>query len=66
MAVSPSSVEFNLAQVHEAIAAAIPDRECIVFRDRRLTWSDVNERTRRLANVLADSGLGARPGGRAG
>jgi fatty-acyl-CoA synthase len=64
--VSPSNVEFNLAQVHEAIAAAIPDRECIVFRDRRLTWQQVNERTRRLANVMADAGLGARPGGRAG
>src|SRR4051812_34002574 len=59
-------MEFNLAQVHEAIAEAIPDRECIVFRDRRLTWSDVTERTRRLANVLAGAGLGARPEGRAG
>jgi fatty-acyl-CoA synthase len=58
--------EFNLAQVHEAIAAAIPDKECIVFRDRRLTWADVTDRTRRLANVLADAGLGARPEGRAG
>jgi fatty-acyl-CoA synthase len=56
----------NLAQVHEGLAAAFPERECIVFRDRRLTWSQVNERTRRLANVLADAGLGARPGGRAG
>jgi fatty-acyl-CoA synthase len=59
-------MEFNLAQVHEAIAEAIPDKECIVFRDRRLTWRDVTERTRRLANVLADAGLGARAGGRAG
>ncbi len=59
-------MEFNLAQVHEEIAAAIPDRECIVFRDRRLTWADVNDRTRRLANALAAEGLGAFPGGRAG
>jgi fatty-acyl-CoA synthase len=59
-------MEFNLAQVHEAIAAAIPDRECIVFRDRRLTWANVTDRTRRLANVLADAGLGARPEGREG
>ena len=28
---------FNLAVIHEAIAAAIPERECLVFRDRRLT-----------------------------
>jgi fatty-acyl-CoA synthase len=59
-------MEFNLAQVHEAIADAIPDKECIVFRDRRLTWRDVADRTRRLANVLAGAGLGARVGGRAG
>jgi fatty-acyl-CoA synthase len=60
------NTQFNLAQVHEAIADAIPDRECIVFRDRRLTWRDVTDRTRRLANVLADAGLGARPAGREG
>ena len=29
----------NLAAIHEAIAAAIPDRECLVFRERRLTWA---------------------------
>src|SRR4051794_6175801 len=59
-------MEFNLAQVFDAIADAVPDRECIVFRDRRLTRREVNERTNRLANVLADAGLGARPEGRAG
>ena len=53
--------EFNLAAVHEAIAAAVPDRECIVFRDRRLTYAEVTDRTRRLAHVLARPGLGARP-----
>jgi 3-oxocholest-4-en-26-oate---CoA ligase len=56
----------NLAAVHEAIAAARPDRECIVFGARRLSWADVNDRTRRLANVLASAGLGARPDGRQG
>ncbi|HEX4821466.1 MAG TPA: acyl-CoA synthetase [Acidimicrobiales bacterium] len=59
-------MEFNLAQVHEAIAEAIPDKECIVFRDRRLTWKDVTDRTRQLANVLGAAGLGARPNGRDG
>ena len=58
--------DLNLAAVHEAIAAAVPDRECIVFRDRRLTYAEVTERTRRLAHVLHDRGLGARPEGRAG
>ena len=51
-------MEFNLAQIFEGIAASIPDRECIVWRDRRLTYRQVNERTRRLANYLLSRGLG--------
>jgi fatty-acyl-CoA synthase len=51
-------VELNLACIHEAIAAAVPDRECIVWRDRRLSWAEVTDRTRRLAHVLLDAGLG--------
>jgi fatty-acyl-CoA synthase len=48
----------NLAVIHEAIAERVPDRECLIFRDRRLLWSDVTERTRRLASVLRGHGLG--------
>src|SRR6188472_444830 len=59
MAVVEVPEELNLAAVHEAIAAAIPDRECLVWRDRRLTWSDVTDRSRRLAWVLREAGLGA-------
>lgn len=50
---------FNVGSVHEAIAEAIPDRECLIFRDRRLSWRDVTDRTRRLAAVLRAHGLGA-------
>ena len=50
-------MEFNLGEINEAIAAAIPDREMMVWRDRRLTYGQVAERTRRLANYLR----GARP-----
>jgi len=50
--------QLNLAEVHEAIAATRPDQLCLVFRDRRLTWAEVTERTRRLANALHDRGLG--------
>ena len=49
---------FSLARLHETIAEAIPDRECLVFRDRRFTWEQVTDRTRRLANVLSSAGLG--------
>ena len=49
---------FNLAEIHEAIAAIDPGRDCIVRGDRRFTWGDVTERTRRLANHLVAAGLG--------
>jgi acyl-CoA synthetase (AMP-forming)/AMP-acid ligase II len=53
-------MEFNLADIHEAVSASSPDRECIVWRDRRFTYGQVTERTRRLANYLAGRGLGVR------
>ena len=55
-----STVELNVAVITEAIAAAHPDRDGLVFRDRRLSWADVADRTRRLARVLLDSGIGLR------
>ena len=53
-------MEFNLADVNDAVSAAIADRECIVWRDRRLTYGEVAERTNRLANHLVERGLGVR------
>ncbi|MFB4317387.1 AMP-binding protein [Actinomadura sp. 21ATH] len=52
--------QLDLATLHEAVAAAVPDRECLIWRDRRLTWRDVTDRTRRLARVLHEHGLGVR------
>jgi fatty-acyl-CoA synthase len=52
------NTNFNLAEISEAIAAAIPGRECLVFRERRTTWGELNDRTRRLANYLRGRGLG--------
>jgi acyl-CoA synthetase (AMP-forming)/AMP-acid ligase II len=51
-------MDFNLAEIHEAIAAAVPERECIVHGARRLSWGEVDERSRRLANLLRARGLG--------
>jgi fatty-acyl-CoA synthase len=48
----------GIAEIHEAIAATRPDQECLIFRDKRFTWSDVTSRTRQLANYLASQGLG--------
>ena len=53
-------MDFNFAEVNEAIAAAIPDREALIWRDRRLTHGMLAERSRRLANVLIGRGLGLR------
>jgi len=52
------TAQFSVAEVHEAIAATRPDEVCLVFRDRRLTWADVTQRTRRFANHLVAAGLG--------
>ena len=48
----------SVAELHETIAALQPDKECLIFRDQRLTWADVTERTRRLANYLIAQTLG--------
>ncbi|MDZ4278874.1 MAG: AMP-binding protein, partial [Dehalococcoidia bacterium] len=50
-------MEFNLADVFESVAGAIPEREAIVCGDRRLTYAQLDERANRLAHHLAASGL---------
>ncbi|MEE3327066.1 MAG: acyl-CoA synthetase [Myxococcota bacterium] len=49
----------NLARVHEAIAEVIPERDCIVYGERRFSWAQTTDRTRRLADVLRQHGLGS-------
>jgi acyl-CoA synthetase (AMP-forming)/AMP-acid ligase II len=51
------AMELNLGDLSETIAAAIPDRPAILHRDRRMTYGQLNERSRRLANHLLDRGL---------
>src|SRR5262245_14765710 len=48
----------TLAEINEAIADTIPEREAIVTATRRLTWRDFQLRSRRLANLLLERGLG--------
>src|SRR5687768_13340202 len=55
-----SAVEFNLAELSETIAAAIPDRAMLRWRGRTLSYGQVTERTRRLGNYLHGRGLGVR------
>ncbi|MGH9008205.1 MAG: acyl-CoA synthetase [Acidimicrobiales bacterium] len=48
----------NHADAFVAAAQAVPDRDCIVFRDRRLSYGQVAERSRRLANLFLEHGVG--------
>ncbi|MEB4211110.1 AMP-binding protein [Mycobacterium sp. 94-17] len=52
-------MRYNHAELFAGIAAAMPERDCIVFRERRLTYRDVAERTNRLANILLAQGITA-------
>ena len=53
-------IELNVPSICEAVGAAHPDRDCLVFRERRFSWAEVQDRTRRLARVFHDAGLGVR------
>jgi len=53
------NVEFNLADLYECVAACIPEREVVVWRDTRLTHRQLEERANRLAHGLEDLGLAA-------
>ena len=54
-------MEYNLAAVHELVEEAVPDRECVVAGERRLTYRQVGDRSRQLANALRARGLGVGP-----
>ena len=51
-------MELNVASICEAIAASQPDADCVIFRDRVLSWAQVQDRTRRLAQVIHEAGIG--------
>ncbi|WP_068278278.1 acyl-CoA synthetase [Aldersonia kunmingensis] len=50
--------EFDLSSVFATVAAAIPDHECLVWRDRRLTYAQMNTRIDGVAHYLTSVGLG--------
>jgi fatty-acyl-CoA synthase len=55
--VPPTAVQFNLAKAFDTLVKSLADHECIVWRDRRLTYRQVQERSRRLASYLHGRGL---------
>jgi acyl-CoA synthetase (AMP-forming)/AMP-acid ligase II len=51
--------EWTLGAVLDAVAEAVPDRLMTICGDRRSTFAESAQRTRRLANFLAAQGFGA-------
>jgi acyl-CoA synthetase (AMP-forming)/AMP-acid ligase II len=50
-------MEFNLADLYEIVADAVPDRRALVAGDRRLTYAQLDERANRFAHHLLDHGV---------
>ncbi len=53
-----TGTEFNLSTVFDTVATAVPDQEVLVWRDRRLTYREMNTRINGVAYNLAGAGLG--------
>ncbi len=50
-------MQFNLADLFEAVADSVPAREAVVSGDVRRTYAALDERATRLAHVLRDAGV---------
>lgn len=55
---------FNLADLFEVVADAVPHREALVCESTRLTFSQLDDRATRLAHAMTELGVG--PGDRVG
>jgi acyl-CoA synthetase (AMP-forming)/AMP-acid ligase II len=51
-------VEWNIADLFEAVVDTVPGRIALVAGSTRLTFAELEERTNRLAHALADRGIG--------
>ena len=51
-------VEFNLSSVFQTVATAIPHQTVLIWRDRRLTYAEMDSRISGIAHYLASQGLG--------
>ena len=58
--IAPEPRGFNLASVFGAVAAAVPDQPVLIWRDRRVTYADMDARIDGLARYLVGQGLGVR------
>jgi 3-oxocholest-4-en-26-oate---CoA ligase len=49
---------FDLSTVFSVVAGAVPDQDMMVWRERRLTYGEVDRRIDALAEYLRTVGLG--------
>ncbi len=49
---------FNLSTVFDTVARAVPDQELLVWRERRITYGELNARIDGVAHHLVERGLG--------
>ena len=49
---------FNLADLFEVVAAAVPERTAFICGDQRLSFSELDQRATRLASALQNRGIG--------
>jgi 3-oxocholest-4-en-26-oate---CoA ligase len=54
-----SGVEFNIADLFECVADAVPDRVAAVCGTRRVGYRELDDRSSRLAHVLQETGAGS-------
>ncbi|MEX1255669.1 MAG: acyl-CoA synthetase [Dehalococcoidia bacterium] len=52
------TLHFNLGDMFETVADALPDQEAVVCGERRLTYAQLDERATRLAHWLLANGIG--------
>ncbi len=58
MPMSPSGVSFDLSTVFGTVAETAPDQQALIWRDRRLTYAQMNRRIDGIAHYLTGQGLG--------
>lgn len=54
---SGKNLQFNLADIFESVADAVGEREAVVVGDRRLTYTQLDERSNQLARHLQSEGI---------
>jgi len=57
-------MQYNLADLFECVADAVPDRLALVCGTRRLTFAQLDERANRAAHLMLDAGI--KPGDHVG